>query len=898
VEPDEVERNRALLEEKVEEILNNLNKKVNQMPIGIRYIVKIVREQTLKSLGPEQENIMMGSFLFLRYINPAIFSPEKVESLIPKGKQPSDISRRNLTLITKVLQNLSNEKNTTSSRKESFMEGLQAFLLRKKPMLVEYYKKVLNFQFNPSVVHDTSIYDATDADYQLFHALIEEPDISTLFKDKTHLEEFNFLLDKLGPYVHKKLFTELEDNDQKLVREYLEHCIDSEIVCATSVEVSLVRNNTTRRKAVLVIGRNKIYLFKSKDKIFKEFHLLDLTRIESERPGDLILIFSTNNINDEENLTCYSQSDNVDHLITALRRAYAFIFHNNNFVIRVKPETGRLKHINLQLDDSPCSGLVQTYKSLCDYYEGTVVNPFVCYALENFYSRNKVLDIDRLFNNTEQPFTDKDAVPLFHALGFNSHFNSLVVRNMKFDKTTLDGLAKMLLINTSISSLTLSGVSLKDRHNPNVGYFTLFDAMSKNEKIALTSLDLSNTPLENKRDRESLADFIVRKFLNNFVKLDLSISKDEGSEGIPNILNALCQSKAFGNYLTELRLSGIKLDDVNNYQSPLCAFLKKSHCLEILSLARTRINLNYLIAKGLMNANCCSTLTKIDLSNQKILKNEDWESLYKWLESPSVCSLQFLDISNTSISTKNFKLLLKFQNENRKDGENLLSLKATKNSFKQDTALAISKIGTRIVSFDSLDLADNALGDDGIQSIAESLFHNTVIRKLNLNRNFRFQNPQQRNKMIQHLSEMIGSNFLKLESLSIAGINKNNKDSRLKESLATLLPCLSKNKYLLELDISGHHSGNPGSFALAQVLEINNTLTKLNWDDNNSTILGIQSITKSLKLNHSITQMPIPITDICRLIGLHTSSTDKELRREITVTVDSLQKILKRNQKY
>jgi len=202
---------------------------------------------------------------------------------------------------------------------------------------------------------------------------------------------------------------------------------------------------------------------------------------------------------------------------------------------------------------------------------------------------------------------------------------------------------------------------------------------------------------------------------------------------------------------------------------------------------------------------------------------------------------------------------------------------------------------------------ENVLGDDGIQILAESLFHNSVIRKLNLNRNFRFQTQVQRVKMIQHLSEMIGSSILKLETLSIAGASKGtNKDSRLKESLASLLPCLCKNKYLTELDISGHTAGLQGAIALAQVLEVNNTLTKLHWDDNNTNIIGLQTVTKSLQLNNSIREMSIPISDICKLIGplygspiVTTASTvAKDDRKDIIRIVESMQKLLKRNQEY
>lgn len=47
--------------------------------------------------------ILIVGFYLLRYVNPAIFSPEQY-NLLPQGKVASPKARRNLVLITKVLQ--------------------------------------------------------------------------------------------------------------------------------------------------------------------------------------------------------------------------------------------------------------------------------------------------------------------------------------------------------------------------------------------------------------------------------------------------------------------------------------------------------------------------------------------------------------------------------------------------------------------------------------------------------------------------------------------------------------------------------------------------------------------------------------------------------------------------
>jgi len=55
------------------------------------------------SYAPEQFFPLVGGFLFLRYMNPALMTPESY-GLMPEGKAPSQNARRALILITKILQ--------------------------------------------------------------------------------------------------------------------------------------------------------------------------------------------------------------------------------------------------------------------------------------------------------------------------------------------------------------------------------------------------------------------------------------------------------------------------------------------------------------------------------------------------------------------------------------------------------------------------------------------------------------------------------------------------------------------------------------------------------------------------------------------------------------------------
>jgi Ras GTPase-activating-like protein IQGAP2/3 len=67
----------------------------------------------------------VGGFLFLRWVNPALMTPE-VYDLMPEGKVPSARSRRNLILMTKIVQNLSN--GLTFGKKEQYMEAANEYI--------------------------------------------------------------------------------------------------------------------------------------------------------------------------------------------------------------------------------------------------------------------------------------------------------------------------------------------------------------------------------------------------------------------------------------------------------------------------------------------------------------------------------------------------------------------------------------------------------------------------------------------------------------------------------------------------------------------------------------------------------------------------------------------------
>jgi len=95
---------------------------------------------------PENTNTTIGGFIFLRFFCPAVSSPEAYGIV---EEPPSASARRLLILITKVLQNLSNDVEFGS--KEPYMTKMNDFIQSNRNKLVQFYDKLVKPPTKPPV---------------------------------------------------------------------------------------------------------------------------------------------------------------------------------------------------------------------------------------------------------------------------------------------------------------------------------------------------------------------------------------------------------------------------------------------------------------------------------------------------------------------------------------------------------------------------------------------------------------------------------------------------------------------------------------------------------------------------------------------------------------------------
>jgi len=171
------------------------------VPYGIRWICKQIRSLTRRKY-PEATDVaicsLIGGFFFLRFINPAIVTPQ---AYMLVDSVPAKHPRRTLTLIAKMLQNLANKP---SYAKEQYMSSLNPFVENNKA-------RINHFLNNLCEVGD--FYDTLELDQymalskrdlqisitlnELFntHSLILQHIDTLAPNDKAHLR---ILVDELG----------------------------------------------------------------------------------------------------------------------------------------------------------------------------------------------------------------------------------------------------------------------------------------------------------------------------------------------------------------------------------------------------------------------------------------------------------------------------------------------------------------------------------------------------------------------------------------------------------------------------------------------------------------------------------------------------------------------------
>ncbi|BFZ59103.1 RasGAP protein [Saitoella coloradoensis] len=197
-----IEPRLAMLTEIAESFLRTIIDNIDAVPYGIRWICKQIRSLTRRKYpdAPDQSICsLIGGFFFLRFINPAIVTPQ---AYVLIDGTPGEHPRRTLTLVAKILQNLANKPTYA---KEPYMESLSPLIDNNKARVNQFLNDLCEVSdFYDSLEIDNYI-ALSKKDLQLHitlnemygtHALLEKH-ATILAPEKT--SHLRILLNEAGP---------------------------------------------------------------------------------------------------------------------------------------------------------------------------------------------------------------------------------------------------------------------------------------------------------------------------------------------------------------------------------------------------------------------------------------------------------------------------------------------------------------------------------------------------------------------------------------------------------------------------------------------------------------------------------------------------------------------------
>eukprot|EP01105_Mastigella_eilhardi_P008040 TRINITY_DN1984_c0_g1_i2.p1 TRINITY_DN1984_c0_g1~~TRINITY_DN1984_c0_g1_i2.p1 ORF type:complete len:863 (+),score=245.36 TRINITY_DN1984_c0_g1_i2:1382-3970(+) len=849
---------------------------LDDMPAGIQVVARYFYE-CARRYFPELNSLpFVGAFVLLRFVNPAVTSPELYGLLGPSSSSaPSAVKQRtlsptvyrNLVLVAKVMQNISN--GVMFNTKEAYMTKVNAYVERNIPRLWGFLSEVINSNVSSAqnLVRDSDLCDieSESTKFHMLHVWLCQckADIVKHFASEADQKEFDEKLTQLGSYNLKESFAfALDATEQKHVKDVLaqrnlEASFISWLTAPSSKKGS--KSSTVGEKQILVVARNRVLLFKKGGaKLLKEGHTLDLKEITSHSPTELKLVFA-------DNVEISGTTEQADEIIHCISRAFAYTFKGVpkelRFLVDVTPA---LRYEDVASPEMPNGGFLSAYRALCDYY-GTPSNSELCWDIEHLNQNRRDFDLKHFFSATtgEESVVLDDLIPVFRALTFNCYYSSFSLRETKIDKS-FGVLTDLLRYNTTLTSVLLANIGLNER-----GFASLFDAMANNDECAITSIDVSDNPCFDEKVVAALAGYLSRSHVGVCVlRMRNTFPSVKPLAMFAGALASATKTRG-SSTLTQLDISQNKLRD--DAASQLAQWLGGSgNALSELDLGYSSLH-GANLAQVADAMKCCLSLMRLHMPGLKLSKVDEATHLAQMLASSHIAEL---DLTEASITPPVFTELLNFKREEP------IGFNFSGTPLGLQGAQILHVAVPNLTCLTSLDLSNTELGDDGIIAVVERVFLVCTLVRLNIGGCFG-KTSRPRTDVVRALVKLLHSDC-PLETLLLAGGIKTTQ--QLGKALVPFLHGLAENETVTELDVSGHMFGNVGAVAFAKVLQVNTTLTNISWDDNDTGLAGLAAMCTALKVNPIKRYLMSPVNDIAALNG----KEDKKRLHQVTGELQQL----------
>lgn len=213
-----LQRNVNALQSKAEQVFQKIvSPQINaHMPREVRAIAGFIANNCKLRGYDDQIGPLVGGFLMLRFFNPSLITPESY-GFLQKGRAPPPYARRNLILLTKVMQNLSN--GIPFGGKESWMVPMNPFIEKHKDEMKKYFIEVstdplvpegqLGWQdcINPDPL-EVPFYGLGTKDLNVLHRIVYN-NRNKLVENFSDFQELLGIIDQLRPPPAQKKETPL-----------------------------------------------------------------------------------------------------------------------------------------------------------------------------------------------------------------------------------------------------------------------------------------------------------------------------------------------------------------------------------------------------------------------------------------------------------------------------------------------------------------------------------------------------------------------------------------------------------------------------------------------------------------------------------------------------------------
>ena len=253
--------------EKVIELVNKLLETVkvfcSKLPDELTYIFTKAREVVREKYGDEEALKIVGSFVFLRLINPVLLTPAKFSSKLVKL---SPTSVRSMIIITKITQVCVNQPLVPF--KEEYMKPITEYALSKYSYVTQLLKEVscnpnnpqqpLNTEIKPSLLKETGMIliqqfnQFANNQYEKFFNFCE------LIKRRQHdwlLQQFLQLIDPTGK-TSEKLDVEINHYEGIVLDEEDDECIKKLVQRFDSIIEEYQMKILKTRETILNLNRD------------------------------------------------------------------------------------------------------------------------------------------------------------------------------------------------------------------------------------------------------------------------------------------------------------------------------------------------------------------------------------------------------------------------------------------------------------------------------------------------------------------------------------------------------------------------------------------------------------------------------------------------------------------